>query len=293
MNKKKTILIVDDTETNIDILLELLSDEYDILVSLSGNNALEILQDEKIDLILLDIMMPNMNGYEVCTILKDNEITKNIPVIFITAKTDEDSIEKAYEVGGMDYIVKPFKPRELKARVKTQLHLRDLIEHLEFIASYDEMTGIYNRRKFFNSAIKKFNNDRKNLYAVMIDIDKFKLVNDTYGHAVGDKVIKIIAETISQNISEDSILGRIGGEEFAILGNFISKEEVIKQMEEIREEIDKLEVVTDTSLVVKFTISEGISKATDEMKDVDELLKIADKALYSAKGTGRNKVIFR
>ena len=293
MQKKKTILIVDDTETNIDILLELLSDEYDILVSLDGKNALEIVDEEKIDLILLDIMMPNMDGYEVCSILKASETTKDIPVIFITAKTDEDSIEKAYEVGGIDYVVKPFKPRELKARVKTQLELKSLMEHLKFIASHDMMTGIYNRRKFFSSASKKFDASRQNIYAVMLDIDKFKSVNDNYGHSIGDDVIKLISKTISEHIEDDSIFGRIGGEEFAIICSCDSIENAIKKMEIIRELVDEQEVITDDGTVVKFTISLGISKATDEMKDLDELLKIADDALYKAKGTGRNRVIFR
>ena len=293
IEEKKTILIVDDTETNIDILLELLGDEYDVMVALSGAGALEIAKEEKIDLILLDIMMPEMDGYEVCQILKSDNSTKDIPVIFITAKTDEDSIEKAYEVGGIDYVTKPFKPRELLVRVKTQISLRDLIYNLEYMASYDEMTGIYNRRKFFSLATKKFNESKENLYAVMIDIDKFKNVNDTYGHPVGDKVIKLVTKTISQQIDEESIFGRIGGEEFSLICTNLSKDNVISKMETIREDISKLSVITDNDEVVKFTISNGISKVSAELNSIDDILKEADKALYEAKGTGRNKVIFR
>jgi CheY-like chemotaxis protein len=117
LNNKPTVLIVDDTETNIDVLLDLLND-YDVIVAISGQSALEVAYEENPDLILLDIMMPVMDGYEVCEKLKNDETTKNIPVVFITAKTDEDSIERAYEVGGIDYVTKPFKPRELLARVK-------------------------------------------------------------------------------------------------------------------------------------------------------------------------------
>ena len=293
MKERNTILIVDDTETNIDILLELLGDKYDILVALNGENALSILQEERVDLILLDIMMPIMDGYSVCSILKSKENLKDIPVIFITAKTDEDSIEKAYEVGGIDYVTKPFKPRELLARIKTQLKLKKMIEHLEFIAAHDEMTGLYNRRKFFSLSLERFNKSKENLCAVMIDIDKFKNINDTHGHAVGDEVIKLVTKTISENLLDGAILGRIGGEEFAAICHSENANNVLENIEKIRVVIEKLEVITSDAKSVKFTISEGIAKATQRTTTLDELLKEADIALYEAKGSGRNRVIFR
>ncbi len=128
---KKTILVVDDTETNIDILLEYLDDKYDVVVALDGETALNIVSQEKIDLVLLDIVMPGIDGYEVCKVLKSNDETKNIPVIFITSSTDNEAIIKAYDAGGIDYISKPFKSRELLARVKNQLELKSLIDTLE------------------------------------------------------------------------------------------------------------------------------------------------------------------
>ena len=293
MKTKSTILIVDDIDTNIDILLELLGEKYDVLVAVDGKTALDIASKEKIDLILLDIMMPEMDGYEVCERLKSSEETHNIPVLFITAKTDEDSIEKAYDIGGSDYITKPFKPRELLARIKTQLQLRKLINNLDFIATHDEMTGIYNRRQFFHLASKRFKETKKNLYAVMIDIDKFKAVNDKYGHSIGDEVIKIVTKTIAGSISKDTIFGRIGGEEFALVYNIESEAIIMQNIESIREKIEKLEVKAHNGEIVKFTISEGVSKAKVKTKNLDELLKEADIALYEAKGSGRNKVIFR
>jgi diguanylate cyclase (GGDEF)-like protein len=293
MDNKKTVLIVDDTETNIDILLEILDDKYDILVSLDGKGALEILQEERVDLILLDIMMPEMDGYEVCKVLKSQEKTKDIPVIFITAKTDEDSIEKAYESGGMDYITKPFKPRELTIRVKTQIKLKDLMNNLELLASYDAMTGIYNRRKFFELAEKQFQEVPENLYAIMIDIDKFKDVNDKYGHSVGDKVIKAVTTIISQNMQETGIFGRIGGEEFAIVCHAESNEFIKECLEKMRLLISELEILSDDGEIVKCTISEGFSINKPSVSSLDNLLKEADLALYEAKGSGRNKVIFR
>ena len=292
--EQKTVLIVDDTETNIDILLELLGDEYDILVALDGKSALEVLEeDSSIDLILLDIMMPEMDGYEVCRIVKLTDSIKDIPIVFITAKTDEDSIEMAYDVGGVDYITKPFKPRELLARIKTQLKLKELMEHLEFIASYDHMTKIYNRRKFFELAEKKFLNSKENLYAIMIDIDKFKDINDTYGHPVGDKVIKKVTETISGFVQKGSIFGRIGGEEFAIICSSISKDAVVEILELIRKSVEESSVLLESGERVSCTISEGFACVTKEHTSLDALLKEADVALYEAKGSGRNRVMFR
>lgn len=131
MVTSKTILVIDDTEANVNALLELLEDEYDMLGSLDGEDALEILNEEKVDLILLDIMMPGIDGFEVCRRLKANEKTKDIPVIFITAKTDEDSIEKAYEIGGVDYINKPFRAREVISRIHNHIFLAEQKANLE------------------------------------------------------------------------------------------------------------------------------------------------------------------
>jgi len=130
-SNESTILIVDDTRINIDILLELLN-EYNLAVATNGISAIEIANEEKIDLILLDILMPEMDGFEVCKILKSNHKTQDIPIIFLTAKTDSESIETAYDVGGIDYVTKPFKPKELLARVNRELKLASLIHSLRY-----------------------------------------------------------------------------------------------------------------------------------------------------------------
>ena len=133
MEAQKTILIVDDTELNVEILMDLLEDKYDILASLDGQDALEIVQEENIDLILLDIMMPGIDGFEVCKRLKSNPQTSGIPIIFITAKTDDDSIEKAYELGGVDYITKPFRAKEVLSRIANHLSLSEQNHMLEYM----------------------------------------------------------------------------------------------------------------------------------------------------------------
>lgn len=290
MNKKATILLVDDTKENIHILLSLL-EGYDLLVALSGQKALHMVEKNDVDIILLDIMMPDMDGYEVCNILKSNVNTKNIPILFITAKTDEESIEKAYDVGGIDYVTKPFKPKELLARVKSQLENQRLIRELEFLASRDSMTGIYNRRKFFELGTKLFKEANNNLFVTMIDIDKFKIINDNYGHPFGDVVIKSVTKNISNQIAPDTIFARLGGEEFAILCEADSIEEVRNKIEHIRETIESLEEATEDK-IVKVTISNGIAQKHPD-DTLESLLKRADEALYEAKGTGRNKVCFR
>ncbi len=291
MEKKLRILAVDDEKINLNILIELLSDDYEVSVALSGEKALKLVQKKDIDLILLDIMMPGMDGYEVCNILKSQQKTKDIPILFITAKTDDESIVKGFETGGIDYISKPFRPIELKARVKTHLKLGQTLKSLEYMATRDYMTGIYNRRRFFDLGRELFDVS-DNLFAVMIDIDKFKNVNDTYGHPFGDVVIISVTDTISKLISDDDIFGRLGGEEFTILCEANSVEEVSQKVEGIRKAIEDLEEKYEDT-IVKFTISNGISKKHSDNDNLDELLKRADEALYEAKDTGRNKVCFR
>jgi CheY-like chemotaxis protein len=197
MNKKK-ILIVDDTVANIDILIELLKD-YNIIDTTSGKDALLIAQNEKIDLVLLDIVMPEMNGYEVCRKLKQNQKIKDIPIIFITAKTDEDSIEEAYESGGIDYITKPFKPKELLTKVKTHLelhrktlNLKDLVEksrYLKILYIEDDKINQEQTLKIFKNffeyvdtavdgkdGLKQYVTKDKNFYDIVIsDINMPKL----------------------------------------------------------------------------------------------------------------------
>jgi len=292
MVRRRTILAVDDTVANLDILIDLLKD-YDVIEATGGVEALEIVAEEKIDLILLDIMMPGMDGYAVCRKLKEIEKSKDIPIIFITAKSDEDAIEKAYDTGGVDYVTKPFKPKELLARVKIQLEHQEMIEKLEFMASHDPMTGIYNRRKFFELASRKFNESSENLYAAMMDIDKFKKINDTYGHPAGDRVIKAVTGVIGENIDDGSIFGRLGGEEFAVVCRHPDQECVAESLELIREKVEQLELKSESGELIRCTISEGVAKVDETINNLDELLQRADEMLYKAKGSGRNKAVFR
>lgn len=292
LQKIQTILVVDDTDANIDILVELLS-EYDVLVATDGQGAIEIANEEKVDLILLDVMMPIMDGFETCQILKSKQQTKDIPIIFITAKSDEDSIEYAYDIGGIDYVTKPFKPKELIARVKTHLQTKMLIENLEYISSHDSMTGLHNRRYFMEFAdgiIKHSIRQKQPLSLLMIDIDKFKHINDTHGHNVGDIVIRHISDRLRSSVRESDVVARIGGEEFVILLPNTGEENAVFLAEKIRETVEahKVELEKET---IAATISVGVCELDADLKPgLETLLKDADEALYVAKNSGRNQV---
>ncbi|SDT84387.1 diguanylate cyclase [Desulfobacula phenolica] len=289
---KKTILVVDDTETNLDMILAILK-EYDVIPVTSGEDALLVLKEEKIDMILLDILMPGMDGFEVCNGLKADGETKNIPVIFITAKNDEDSIEKAYELGGVDYVTKPFRPRELMARVKTHLCMQEIIDNLGYLATRDSLTGVYNRRKFFELAQSMYELNKEGVFSIMIDLDHFKNINDLYGHQSGDVVLRSITKAISDLLPEESVFGRVGGEEFAVLVVASKPDEVKNLVEIIRITVSQLIVLIGDSTTISCTISCGMAQRTEATLSLDDLLKEADIALYQAKGGGRNRSIFR
>ena len=198
MQNKNTILVVDDMTTTLLLIHDLLKDTYEVKIAKSGTKALEILNaPNDIDLILLDIEMPDINGYEVCKILKNNEQTKNIPVIFVTARNSEEDEEYGLNLGAIDYITKPFNKAIVKLRIKNYLDLKIKNDMLEKLSMYDGLTNIRNRRYFDEKFVKYINESKRKkelLCFMMIDIDNFKLYNDTYGHQMGDEVIKSLAQ---------------------------------------------------------------------------------------------------
>lgn len=287
-----TILLVDDIEENIRTVLGIL-DTYDIIPCTSGMEALEILNEEHIDLILLDIMMPEMNGYQVCEKVRTHSEWREIPIIFLTARQDEDSIEKAYDVGAHDYVTKPFLPRELKARVDFQLKFHFTLKKLEYIASHDQMTGIYNRRRFFEIAKAQFvSTPVDSFYAIMLDIDHFKRINDKYGHAVGDIALKEVTAAISSVLPEDACFARLGGEEFAIVIAENNNQKINALAESIRQKVEQTPIIAENASF-NCSISMGVCQNDPVFQNIDELLNAADQALYEAKDNGRNRSIFR
>lgn len=291
------ILVVDDTEENIEILNELLGDEYDVLSALDGEFAIEIANEDKPDLILLDVMMPGMDGFDVCRALQFSNDTKEIPIIFITAKTDDKSIEKGYEVGGADYITKPFRPTELLAKVKRELKMQELIHHLEesqnelkFLASTDSLTKLYNRRYFLDASQNIINiakRDNNDIAVLMFDIDRFKNINDSYGHDVGDDVLVLFAKTLNEQVRASDIVCRWGGEEFVLMLHNTDIGSATLVAENLKHEIELLHVKIKNEQEIRFTTSVGVAKVET---DIEDAIKKADDALYDAKSSGRNKV---
>jgi diguanylate cyclase (GGDEF)-like protein len=297
---KDTILIVDDVETNLRILRGLLDKTYNIVSTLSSTSVLDIVLEYKPDLILLDIMMPKCTGYEVCEKLKENPKTKDIPVIFITVRTDEDSIEKAYNVGGIDFISKPFKPKELLMRISTQLKLKKLIEDLESskaqlkdLASIDSLTKLYNRRycmQISQHLITEMKQDNTNISVMMLDIDEFKSINDTYGHIGGDKVLIDIANEIKSFIQNRGYACRYGGEEFVIILPKIDIDEAMNLAKKLNKNIANLKIDFE-EYKISLSISIGVSAIKINEEDtIEKALHRADKALYRVKNSGKNSV---
>ena len=190
--KKPTILVVDDMTTTLLLLHDLLKDTYEVKIAKSGTKALEILESPNdIDLILLDIEMPDINGYDVCKRIKNNETIKNIPIIFITGRTSQEDEEYGLNLGAIDYITKPFNKAIVKLRIKNYLNLKIKNDMLEKLSMYDGLTNIRNRRFFdetFEKTFSEIKRDKKSLAVLMIDIDFFKPYNDNYGHGQGDRL---------------------------------------------------------------------------------------------------------
>lgn len=282
------ILIIDDVTENIQVAAEILKTlKYKILASTNGKAGIEIAKLKQPQLILLDIQMPGMDGFEVCELLKSDDKTKDIPVIFMTARNDDESIDRAFQVGAVDYVTKPIKKLELLARVKTQIRLAQTILALEKTSFTDGLTGLYNHKKSFDmldSEILRAKRYGHMLSIIMLDIDFFKKVNDNYGHQMGDAVLKEVSKEIAKTIRNIDIAGRYGGEEFLIVFPEISKQDVIIGAERLRKNIENLKFENG----LQVTISGGIAVYSNE--SILEIIKIADQNLYKAKHNGRNRI---
>jgi diguanylate cyclase (GGDEF)-like protein len=313
------ILIVDDTKANLISLEAILEGEdLNVLTASNGNDALKILLKGKIDIILLDVQMPGMNGFEVAELMRANNKTKYIPIIFITAiNKEEEYIFKGYELGAVDYLYKPISNEILRSKVKVFIKLNEqtkiieektkaleekivqleLIEKkLNYLIRIDELTGVYNRRAFreiFDLEWARTIRSNGSFSALMIDIDNFKTFNDTYGHLKGDECLKDIAKIIEKTLRRvTDKVARLGGEEFIVLLPETDSKGAQLIAEEIRKNIEGLEIVNegvDTSEFV--TVSIGISSVIPtKFIEEKEFINHADKALYTAKKNGRNMV---
>ena len=301
MNKtpqKPTILIVDDVPTNVRILAEALSSVYKIKVAGNGADALEIARREpRPDLILLDVMMPEMDGFEVCRRLKADMRSQKIPVIFATAMNSESDEERGLNLGAVDYITKPFVIPVAKARIRNHIRLKQQADLLESLSLLDALTDIPNRRRFDEALAlewKRALRDATPLSLVMIDIDHFKQYNDHYGHGAGDVCLQRVAAELAKGVVRPGdLVARYGGEEFVVILPETDREAARQIAERLREGIEKLSLphaYSETGAVI--TISAGVAgqDGVSESLLPQVLYDAADKALYMAKESGRTRV---
>lgn len=313
-NQHPRILIVDDISKNIQVVASTLKEDgYQMAFAQDGGTALEKVRLNNFDMVLLDIMMPEMSGFEVCEQLKKNPGTRDIPVIFFTAKTDIESVVRGFELGAVDYVTKPFNRKELLARVRTHLSLKyyrealelsnqklkkanaDLLEYqkeLELAARTDSLTRLSNRRDMMerieNERIRAGRN-QKPFSIVLGDIDNFKLFNDEYGHDCGDFVLISVADRMRTRIRKQDAASRWGGEEFLLLlpetelegGGFLA--------ESLRKEIAENDHQYKKN-AFRITMTFGVSSFS-QADDVNQCIKMADNALYTGKRLGKNRVI--
>ena len=295
--KEFTILITDDEKFNLDILGSIHSPLYNILIARNGARALELAKQNNPDLILLDVVMPDMTGFEVITKLNECETTVHIPVIFITGLTDPADEEYGFFLGAVDYITKPFNKAIVKARVNTHIKIVDQMRTIERIGLIDPLTKVSNRRGFenrFNSDWGRSIREQTPISFMIMDIDKFKVYNDTYGHHQGDVALRTFAETASRALNRSTdFLARWGGEEFVILLPNTDSIGAAGVAESVRKAIEDVEVPAEDGVITRLTVSIGINSIIPgpETSSAD-FMNQADQALYKAKELGRNRVEF-
>lgn len=294
------ILIVDDDKFIIDVLVDLLKGDYRLLIAKSGEQALKRVNspDSVPDLILLDVMMPDMDGYEVCRRIKSGFKTRDIPVIFITALNNVDEERRGFQSGAVDYITKPVSPPIVQARVSTHLELKRSRDLLEVLAKEDGLTGIANRRRFdefFDFEWNRAKRSKSLISLLLLDIDFFKSYNDNYGHSMGDKCLKKVATALSDAMprSQD-LIARYGGEEFASVLPDTDGAGAMTVARRLLERVRNLEIKHEYSKSAAFiTMSAGVATTVPYKEDNSLFfIETADKALYNAKEGGRNRVEF-
>ncbi len=298
-NAKPRVLVVDDVPANCRVLMESLRSDYDVDIATSGKQALEMVIVNQPDLILLDIMMPEMDGYEVCSRLKQDVTLQDIPVIFFTAKNNREDEAKGFEWGVVDYIAKPFYIPVVKARIRSHLEQKKKRDLLIKLASVDPLTGIPNRRHFTDVFEVEWRRARRGGTAIslmLMDVDYFKQYNDTYGHSAGDECLKRIAQSLHHSLKRPGdCAARIGGEEFAILLPETDTLGAAIIADRIRLDIEALNIPHSGSEALgHVTISAGVATCTPtEEMERQALLNAADEMLYQAKKRGRNQVLGR
>jgi diguanylate cyclase (GGDEF)-like protein len=298
--EKFLILVVDDVPRNLQLVVEILDRAgYMTTFATGGKQALERLKNCQPDLLLLDLMMPEMSGLEVCERIRTESLAPDLPIIFLTASNERDHLLQAFDKGAMDYINKPFYAPELLARVKTHLllkqaqdELKEAYQQLEAIARLDPLTGLANRRAiaaFCEAEFARTHRYGDEFAVMMIDLDHFKQVNDQYGHHCGDECLKLIAQILRENLRETDRIGRFGGEEFVAILPATTLEQALILGERLRHQVVHLCPKLDNQTIY-LSVSIGIASYCKSDSNMEDTLRRADNALYDAKAQGRNRV---
>ncbi len=300
----KHILIVDDDKTNLAMAKRGLSDIYKISAVTMGSQALKFLENNTCDLILLDINMPEMDGFEVLEIIKSNEAHKNIPIIFLTADSDAVTENRCLEAGALDFIAKPFVQSVMRSRISRILELEDMrkkladkleqkiqeITDIKSKSQQDALTGLWNRA-YTEKAVNELVADGTRGALFMIDMDNFKAINDNYGHIEGDNTLKMFADTMRKFAKEDDVLCRIGGDEFVMFIKDPGSKSVVGNLagdiiSDLCYKIEEKKYETNSS------VSIGIAQIPEDGEDFATAYNAADKALYYVKQNGKNSYHF-
>ncbi|MDR3254380.1 MAG: diguanylate cyclase [Synergistaceae bacterium] len=294
-NQKYSILAADDERANLAVLNRILSADYTIFTAKSGEEALDRAQKDRPDLILLDIIMPGMSGFDVLAKLKESPHVQNIPVIIITGLSSEEDEERGFFLGAVDYITKPFKNGIVLARVRTHIQIIHQMRMIERLGLIDPLTDIANRRSFDNHIDVEWRRsvrEEKPISFLMMDLDKFKSYNDTYGHPQGDVLLKTVAKIFSSAARRPSDLAaRLGGEEFGILLPDTDMENALYIAEKIRSDVEVARIPTSDGSATAATISIGAVSTFPQDGDLaKDFLAKADVNLYNAKNGGRNRI---
>jgi two-component system cell cycle response regulator len=292
-----SVLICESSQVQLRILSQAVEDAgYTVQTASNAEDALSILRLMPSDIFLTGIEVGQVNGLEVCWSLKANAETESIYTIVITASGDERRLEESLDAGADDFIRKPVNMTELRARLRSASRLVRVQKQFRQLAETDSLTGAANRRAFMQYLEMETETARRHetdVSVVMVDLDHFKNVNDTYGHAIGDKVLIETVKTLQTCLRDRDMLGRLGGEEFAIVLHKADLKCAGEAAERLRAAIEALKIENDSGTVIPVTASLGVTTAQSHigLDTPDSLLQVADEALYEAKNTGRNRVV--
>ncbi len=316
------VLIVDDVPKNIQVAANILQKSgYQMAFAQDGPTAIEQAKTHRFDLILLDIMMPDMDGFEVCRRIKENPSSREIPIIFLTAKNDSDSIVEGFHLGAMDYLTKPFNGPELEARVKTHLELYRSKEELRAanqrlsleigerrkaeaelerskeeyrqLSIHDSLTGLYNTRYLYSAMeilVDQCRRDGSPFSLIFMDIDNFKHVVDTYGHLNGSQALAEVAQTLMDCIADPGYGVAYGGDEFVVVLPGFDHERAVSKAQEIRARMQETRYLPRVNDGVRLKASFGVATYPEDASDIKAILAKADNAMFRVKSEGKDAV---